>query len=220
MNAELPPNNSTPASSVRAQRPTGTRQLAPRERLGVLLAAVSALAIVAFVWLATGRDVAPDETAMGEVNRPAPAFVLPALSGAAAIDLSAYRGRVVLLNFWGTWCEPCKRELPALQAAHQAFDDAGLTVIGVNLTDDEIVQGNTIGQVETFLEQYGVTYPIALDTEGTVTQDYRVFPLPTSFFIDHNGQIRYVHIGELQFDDIRDRFTELNEQAVTLSGTN
>ena len=214
MNAELHP---TPDSKLPPRR-AAARGLAPRERLLVLGAAVAALCLVV-VWNLTGRDVPVDTTAMGEINRPAPAFVLPALDG-GDIDLSALRGRIVLVNFWGTWCEPCTRELPALQAAHQELQNAGLTIIGVNLTDDEIVQGRDLTQVAAFLADYGVTYPIALDMEGSVTQDYRVFPLPTSFFIDHAGQIRYVHIGELKLDDIRERFTELNSEAAAAPGTN
>jgi thiol-disulfide isomerase/thioredoxin len=195
-----------------SRRHDNGRGLAPRERLTVLLAAVTALLVIAGVWMLTGRDNRDNGTAMGEVDRPAPQFVLPALAG-SDIDLSAYRGRVVLLNFWGTWCEPCKRELPALQAAHTELGAAGLSVIGINLTYDEVTKGNTVPDVAAFLTQYGVDFPIALDMDGDTTQDYRVFPLPTSFFIDRDGRIRYVHIGELQLSDIRTRFSELNTQA-------
>jgi len=195
-----------------AGRQRGNGRLAPRERLTVLLAAAAAIAVIAGVWMLTGREARDNGTAMGEINRPAPQFVLPALAG-SEIDLSAYRGRVVLLNFWGTWCEPCKRELPALQAAHQELNEAGLSVIGINLTYDETTKGNSLSDVAAFLAQYGVDFPIALDTEGDTTQDYRVFPLPTSFFIDREGRIRYVHIGELQLSDIYTRFSELNTEA-------
>jgi peroxiredoxin len=183
------------------------REPGRRELLSAFAFAFAAVAIVVAVWMFTNRETLSGQ-AMGEVNRPAPSFTAPALRG-GTIDLTQYRGNVVVLNFWGTWCEPCKRELPALQRAYDEFAGQGLMIIGVNLTDDEQVQGRTVADVAAFLDQYNVTYPIALDVDGTITEAYRVFPLPTSFFITPDGQIRYVHIGELTFDDIAVRFTEL-----------
>lgn len=189
------------------------RSLTARERMYAAGGVVIAVALVAFVWVLTGRDaVGTQGQAMGAVSRPAPSFSLPVLGG-GTIDLEQYRGQVVLLNFWATWCEPCQRELPALQAAHERYGGEGLTIIGVNLADDELKQGTTPDDIRAFLDQYGVTFPIALDVEGKTTDAYRVFPLPTSFFIDPTGQIRYVHVSELRFDDISARFNELQAVA-------
>ncbi|NTU84839.1 MAG: redoxin domain-containing protein [Chloroflexales bacterium] len=199
------------ASRVAAER----RSLTARERTFAIVGAVAAVALIAIIWVLTGRNAEPQSQAMGEVNRPAPAFTVPALAG-GTVSLADYKGKVVLLNFWGTWCEPCKRELPALQAAHRDLADAGLAVIGVNLTDDEQIQGRDQAAIKAYLEQYGVTYPVALDVQGDVTNAYRVFPLPTSFFIDGDGRIRYVHIGELTLDDVQARFTELKGEASAL----
>jgi peroxiredoxin len=200
--------------------PAGTkpasRSLTPRELGFTVAGIVGAIALVAVIWVLTGRNAPPEGVAMSEVDRPAPAFAVPALDG-GNVNLEEYRGQVVLLNFWGTWCEPCKRELPALQQAHQTYGEQGLAIIGVNLTDDELVNGTDTGQIRSFLDQYGVTYPIALDTEGSVTNAYRVFPLPTSFFIDQQGRIRYVHIGELKLEDVVARFTELSQEAPAAS---
>lgn len=194
------------------EAPAERRGLSPRERIYALAGVVAALALIATIWLLTGRDGGTQAQAMGEVNRPAPSFAVPALAG-GTVDLGAYRGKVVLLNFWATWCEPCKRELPALQAAHDQLAGQGLAVIGVNLTDDELVQGRDQATIKSFLDQFGVTYPVALDMEGEVTNAYRVFPLPTSFFIDGEGRIRYVHIGELTLADVQARFEELKKEA-------
>lgn len=184
------------------------RTLSPRERGYAIVGAVAALVLVAAIWLLTGRDAGVQGAAMGEVNRPAPAFTLPALGG-GTVDFASYSGQVVLVNFWGTWCEPCKREMPALEAAHQRLGDQGLAVIGIDLANDELSRGSSEEQIRAFVEQFGVTYPIALDTDGNVTNAYRVFPLPTSFFIDGQGHIRYVHVGELTLDDVVARFDEL-----------
>jgi peroxiredoxin len=197
---------------VLAQATAARRSLTPRERRFAIIGAVAAFALIATIWVLTGRDAGTQATAMGEVNRPAPAFTVPALAG-GTVDLEAYKGQVVLLNFWGTWCEPCKRELPALETAHNELGDQGLAIIGVNLTDDELTQGRDQAAIKAYLEQYGVTYPVALDIEGEITNAYRVFPLPTSFFIDGEGRIRYVHIGELTLDDVQARFLELKEEA-------
>lgn len=198
---------------ARRVAPPQRRALTPRERMYAVIGAVVALALVGAVWVLTGRDAGGVQgQAMGAVNRPAPSFTLPELDG-GTIDFEQYRGQVVLLNFWATWCEPCQRELPALQAAHEQYSSQGLTIIGVNLADDEFSQGTTPEEIRAFLDQYGVTFPIALDIEGKTTDAYRVFPLPTSFFIDPNGQIRYVHVSELKFDDVSARFNELRNAA-------
>jgi peroxiredoxin len=197
---------------VPAARAAARRGLSPRERGFALGGALAALALVVAIWVLTGPGDGAQSQAMGEVNRPAPDFSLQTLDG-RTISLTQYRGQVVLVNFWGTWCEPCKRELPALQAASQRYAGKGLTIIGVNLTDDEKLQGNSESDVRSFIERYQVTYPVALDRDGTVTNAFRVFPLPTSFFIDAQGRIRYVHVSELTMDDITARFTELQQEA-------
>ncbi|PDW03317.1 redoxin domain-containing protein [Candidatus Viridilinea mediisalina] len=199
-------NGRTPASNPR-------RGLSSRERTYALVGVVLAFALVATIWVLTGSDsegVAGQ--AMPQMNRVAPEFTLQTLDG-TPLSLSDFQGQVVLLNFWGTWCEPCKRELPALEQAHQQYHEQGLVVIGVNLTHSERAQGGDAATVQAFLEQFGVTYPNVLDLEGAVTNAYRVFPLPTSFFVDQTGYIRYVHIGELRFQDVEARFLELLRRA-------
>ncbi len=183
------------------------RGLNRRELISAFAFAFVAVGLIVTVWMVTNRETLSGQP-MGEVNRPAPNFRAETLRG-GMIELEQYRGKVVLLNFWGTWCEPCKRELPALQQAYEQLASQGLMVIGINLTDDEYVRGETLTSIAAFLDQYGVTYPIALDTEGSITEAYRVFPLPTSFFITTDGHIRYVHIGELRLTDIVARFNEL-----------
>jgi peroxiredoxin len=195
--------------------PSARRRLSPRERMFAAVGAVAALALVVTIWVITGRGSDVQSQAMGEVNRPAPAFSLQTVAG-DSVSLTGYRGKVVLVNFWGTWCEPCKRELPALQAANERYGDKGLAIIGVNLTDDEKMQGVSEEGIRTFVAQYNLTYPIGLDHDGSVTTAFRVFPLPTSFFIDAQGRIRYVHVGELTLDDVTARFTELQREGLAL----
>jgi peroxiredoxin len=170
---------------------------------------VVALVLVAVIWALTDRSDIP---AVGEVSRPAPSFTLPELRG-GAVDLEEYRGQVVLVNFWGTWCEPCRRETPALQAAYEQLRDEGFVVIGVNMTEDELVQNNSEDDIRAFADQYNVTYPIALDTEGEVSRAFRVYPLPTSFFIDPEGTIRYMRVSEITADEVVALFNQLMQES-------
>lgn len=175
---------------------------------------VVALALIAVIWVSTGRERS-ELPAVGEVDRPAPNFTLATLDG-EEVRLDDYRGKVVLLNFWGTWCEPCRKELPALQASYEQLREQGFVVVGVNLTDGEYTRGNTAADIRSFLDTYGVTYPIAMDVEGEVARSYRLFPLPTSYFVDPAGQIRYIKVGELTADEVTALFTQLQEQTTAL----
>lgn len=141
------------------------------------------------------------EAPAAEVGRAAPSFRLRDLDGSAA-KLTDFRGQYVLLNFWASWCGPCRGETPALQAF---FEDRspGLVVVGVN-------QQETAETARAFTEQFDVTYPIVLDADGQVSGAYRVSTgLPVSFLIDPEGVIRRVHLGALTDSDLAQLAAEL-----------
>ncbi len=124
------------------------------------------------------------------VGAPVLDFELQDLDG-ETVRLGDYAGRVVFLNFWQTTCEPCKRELPALQAfaGEQAAD--GAVVLAVNIAEP-------VETVRAFLESYGITdLTIPLDTSADVADQYGVFQIPVTFVIDANGNVRYPHYGEI-----------------------
>ncbi len=134
------------------------------------------------------------EAPAAAVGRAAPAFRLRTLEGAVT-TLTEQRGRYVLLNFWASWCGPCRGETPALQAFFERTPPA-LVVVGVN-------QQEEAETARTFAEAFAVTYPIALDTDGQVSSAYRVSTgLPVSFLIDPQGVIERVHLGALTEDDL------------------
>jgi cytochrome c biogenesis protein CcmG, thiol:disulfide interchange protein DsbE len=169
---------------------------------------VLGLALIVAVWMLSGRTAEPALPAVAEVNRPAPNFTLPALGG-GEVRLEDYRGKVVLVNFWGTWCEPCKEETPDLQQAYARLEQQGLVVIGVNLWNQE---GRDAEQkVQAFVEQYGMQYPVALDTQGDAASDYRLYPIPTSYFIDPAGNIRYIKVSVLSATEIETLFERLRQ---------
>ncbi len=116
------------------------------------------------------------------VGGPAPAFTLNDLEG-HPVSLVDYQGKVVLLTFWATWCEPCKKEMPEIQKAHEQHKDHGFVVLAVNF-------GEKPEKAKEFVNQMALTFPIILDRKVEVASRYGVVSLPVSFFIDPNGLIR------------------------------
>jgi cytochrome c biogenesis protein CcmG, thiol:disulfide interchange protein DsbE len=128
------------------------------------------------------------------VGQPAPAFTAGDLAG-GEIGLASFRGKPLLLNFWATWCVPCRQELPTLQGF--ASDQRGrLAVLGL----DEL---EGAADVTGFIRSLDVSYPLALDRDGSIAQRFRVQGLPTSFLIDAQGIIRQTHLGALDASTLR-----------------
>lgn len=176
--------------------------------VGVLLG----LLVLSGVWLAVGRNTQKQLPTLSEVAPyAAPTFALKNLDG-SDVRLADYRGKVVLLNFWGSWCEPCKEETPALQASYEKLKQDGFVVIGVDLMNVERINNRTIDHVRQFARFYGVTYPLALDDNGSVGQAYNVTPIPTSFFIDQDGKVRYIRVGQLNAREVEQAFRRLQAE--------
>jgi len=119
---------------------------------------------------------------------PAPAFQLSGRGG-KAIDLSQYRGQVVMINFWATWCGPCRQEMPLLEDIYKKYKPMGFTMLGVNVEPDSKA-------AEAWLaKQKPVSFPIAFDTESKVSKMYKVAGMPSTVFVDRKGNIRIMHKG-------------------------
>ena len=123
----------------------------------------------------------------GDALGPAPSFTLTNLSGQPS-GLSAYKGQVVMVNFWATWCGPCQQEIPLLDAMYKKYKPAGFTLIGVNVDKEA-------PPVKQLLERKPVSYPVLLDPANQVSKAYHVDEMPSSVIIDRKGQIRFVHRG-------------------------
>lgn len=138
-----------------------------------------------------GAVAAQSRPAPAAVVRPAPDFRLAAPDG-SVMQLSDLAGKVVLLNFWATWCQPCRAEMPDLQALHRDYGQRhDFTVVGVNFQEDAAT-------VESFARSFRIAFPLLLDRDGQVAGDrYHVRTLPTSFIIDRDGNIRDVWTGQL-----------------------
>ena len=119
----------------------------------------------------------------------APDFTLHAMSG-PNLRLKEQRGRVVMVNFWATWCAPCRQEMPHLNRLYEKYRGAGFVLLGVNVDDDA-------GKAADVAAKLGVTFPVLLDTEKTVSKLYDVSTMPSTMIIDRDGKVRYVHRGYL-----------------------
>ena len=119
----------------------------------------------------------------------APDFTLNTVAGGRA-TLSAYRGKVVIVNLWASWCGPCRAEMPAIQQVYVANRERGLEVLAVNSTFQD-----SVSDAQAFAQNLGLTFPILLDLDGAVSRRYLLRALPSTFFIDRKGVIRSVVFG-------------------------
>jgi len=120
---------------------------------------------------------------------PAPSFKLSGRGG-KSIDLSQFKGQVVMINFWATWCGPCRQEMPLLEDIYKKYKPMGFTMLGVNVEPKQ-------QEAEAFLAKLSkpVTFPVAWDTDSKVSALYKVKGMPTTVFIDRKGNVREIHKG-------------------------
>ena len=120
-------------------------------------------------------------------------------------SLSQYRGKIVLVNFWATWCKPCTTEMPAMQTAYDQLRDKGFVVLAINELEDE-------PKVREHIKQYGHTFPVLLDRDNKVANQFGVFGLPVSVFIDETGVVReYIKGGLLTEQVILDTVVRIQK---------
>ena len=212
-----------------AEAPNSIPPTARRSNLRVLLRRFAyplvVIAIIAAViwWIEyrPGDNVSPTGERYGPVDLPsalapvgakiaaeegalAPDFLLESLR-ADEMRLSDFRGRAVVLNFWATWCAPCRREIPELVEAYDRYRDEGLVILAVNLQEGR-------GIVSPYAEDFGMEFPILIDRDGEVGDDYRLLGLPQTYFVDRDGVIRSMFIGPILEDrdgtDVQDAISE------------
>ena len=137
-----------------------------------------------------------------EPGNMAPDFELETVTG-ETVRLSDLRGEKVLLNFWATWCPPCRAEMPDMQKYHEDSDEG--IILAVNLTETE----ESMGQIEDFLDEYGITFQVLIDETTEVSSTYNAFALPTSYLINSDGVIHRQTIGAINYDLIAEQFNEM-----------
>ncbi len=151
----------------------------------------------------------PLTTAAVELSGAAPDFTLKALSG-ENIRLEEYRGQVVLVNFWASWCGPCRQEMPVLDRIHDRYAPMGFTVIGVSVDND-------VSKARRLADQVNVSFPLLHDGAGNVSEQYDVSAMPYSVLIDRDGQVQYIHRGFRPGDEAQyiDRLRDLLRGSAT-----
>jgi len=142
-------------------------------------------------------------TTAADASGPAPAFQLDAVTGEAT-NLAQFRGQVVMLNFWATWCGPCQQEMPLLEQMYRKYRPAGFTLVGVNVDKDA-------PPVRALLAKKPVSFPVLLDPASQVSKSYHIDEMPSTVLIDRKGNIRYLHRGYKPGDEneYQDRIRQL-----------
>jgi cytochrome c biogenesis protein CcmG/thiol:disulfide interchange protein DsbE len=164
----------------------------------VLVAAAILVPVLAFsLLLASGLGSDPEERPSELEGEPAPAFSLPVLGGGGTVDLESLRGQVVVLNFWASWCRPCREEHPALLATWERYRDRGVVVVGVGFQDTEQ------GALE-YAEELGGDWPLVADPGSRTAIDYGVFGVPETFVIAPDGTIVGKTVGAVTYEWLED----------------
>lgn len=194
--------DTVPNRGRRVAAPSGSQK---RRNVIILVALFGSILLLGALLARPGVKTNPNQaTAVPEVDHVAPGFSLTAPDG-TRISLADLRGQAVLVNFWGTWCPPCRAEMPAIQAAYERYHDRGFTVLAVNT-------GEQPELVASFAKTFGLTFPTLLDHDGQVVESYRVNGFPTSFFIDQQGIVRTIYRGPMSDDVIATAVEDLLAQ--------
>ncbi|MEA2400759.1 MAG: cytochrome c biosis protein CcmG, thiol:disulfide interchange protein DsbE [Thermoleophilaceae bacterium] len=181
------------------------RLLAPIP-IAVLCAVVALVALLAYGLASNEPDRTVEQSLALGGRKPAPKVDLPALTGGKSGSLDDYRGRVVVLNFWASWCDPCRAESPLLQRWHKRLSKNDATVLGVDIQD-------IADDARGFVAEYGLTYPMLRDGPGDTRDEFGILGLPETFVIDRQGRIAAVQRGAVDERFMRDHVLPLLKES-------
>ncbi len=165
-------------------------------------AQVGAVALVAGLLGLLIWKIATREHATAAIEKPAPLFTLSRLDRPGTLSLASLRGKGVVLNFWASWCNPCKQETPMLEAASRRWGSRGLIVIGIDGSDD------FKGDARAFMRKYGMTYPTVRDRQFSTVTHYGVGGYPETFFVNRRGKLVRHVAGPVDAEDLKSGITE------------
>jgi cytochrome c biogenesis protein CcmG/thiol:disulfide interchange protein DsbE len=154
----------------------------------VICGVLALFALLAYGLASNEPDAEIEESLARGERAPAPALRLPRLTGSGQVELSDYRGKIVVLNFWASWCEPCRAESPLLQRWHERISRRGGTVVGVDVLD-------VSSDAREFVREFGLTYPMLRDRDGDSQADFGVVAYPETVVIDAQGRIAAIERG-------------------------
>jgi cytochrome c biogenesis protein CcmG/thiol:disulfide interchange protein DsbE len=166
----------------------------------IVLAGV--LALVALLAYGLASNKTSESPASTLINRVAPTPPLEKLDGPGRSSLADYRGKIVLLNYWASWCDPCRQEAPLLQRWQRTLEKRGGTVLGIDVLD-------VAGDARAFVRKYGLTYPILRDGDGSSQTAYGILAYPETFVIGRNGRIAAAQRGVVNDQFMRQKVLPL-----------
>lgn len=176
---------------------------APAKKLSWVRIAIWAVVVLLLIFIAWGLINAFAAPPM--MGQPAPDFTMALYQGSGDFTLSDYRGQVVVINFWASWCGPCAEEAPGLQAAWENYRDQGVMFIGVDWVDAE---ANALD----FIAKYGVTYPNGADLGTDIADQYHIRGVPETFIVDRNGKVTFYAPYPLTYEQLSAEIEQALEQ--------
>jgi len=162
-----------------------------------------------------GTTTATSRSGKELVGKKAPSFVAPKVGG-QLVSLENYKNKPLVLNFWASWCPPCRDETPGMERIWRKYEDQGVVILGINVQDGE-------KEAERYISEFGVTFSNALDLDGSITVDYGVTGLPVTFFIDNDSVVTGRWVGSISEDRLDNWVSNLlfsTGAAVELDGEN
>ncbi len=203
--APLTPPSSRPPREEAPPPAAVHGEAAQRRASRVWLWAALAVAVAVLAVLGAGLRRDPRRLPSPLVGRPTPAFSLPLLNG-GVLRSEALRGRVVVVNFWASWCYPaCYDEAPHLQRLWDRYGERGVVVVGINIQDTE-------AGARAFVRRFGQTFPVGRDRTGSIAIDFGVVGVPETYLIDRQGRIVFKHAGAVTEDLLAARIEALLAQ--------
>jgi cytochrome c biogenesis protein CcmG/thiol:disulfide interchange protein DsbE len=165
-------------------------------KLGLVIVLVGGVAgLLAYGFIKDSRFIQSPLT-----SKNAPSFTLTLFDG-GTLTLKDVEGKAVLVNFWASWCIPCRAEAPTLESAWRKYKDRGVMFLGVNIQDKE-------ENARAFMKEFGITYLNGVDSSGRIANDNDVWGIPVTLFIDPNGRLTYKHAGEIGAQAITEKLDE------------
>jgi len=160
--------------------------------------AAQTLGVLLVVTMIAYTVLEPAEKKSIRNDQPAPEFQLTDLNG-NVVSLSDYRGKTVLMNFWATWCQVCKAEMPHVEKLYEKYKGEDIVILSVNVTSQE----RNVQLVERYVDKHSLSFPIVLDEAGTVAKQYKVTAFPTTYIIDSAGVIQDRRLGAVSYEDMK-----------------
>ena len=182
------------------------RRLLSPVPIAAVCGVLALLGLLAYGLGSSGPDSSIDDALARGERRTAPPLRLDRLSGSGRGSLGDYRGKVVVLNFWASWCEPCREESPLLERWHRRISEKGGTVLGVDVLD-------VTSDARGFVREYGLSYPMLRDRDGNSLGAYGVVGYPETFAIDRRGRIAALKRGPVTESWLRDKVDPLLREA-------